>query len=87
MNKTWGIIVDTYFNTLITDDYIESDKINEQLYSLIEGNIYQAIGKREAESFEECVSYILHDPDFKNKTAGFKKMYVENQRDYYKTLI
>lgn len=87
MNKTWEIIVDTYFNTLIADDYIESDKINEQLYNLIEGNIYQEIGKREAEFFQECVSYILHDPNFKIKTAEGKKRYVENQRDYYKTLI
>ena len=59
MNKTWNIIVDTYFNTLIADDYIESDKINEQLYNLIEGNIYQEIGKREAEFFQRSAHSLI----------------------------
>ena len=66
---------------------IDVNSIKNGMTLLIEGNIYQEIGKKEAEFFGECVSYILHDPDFKNRTAGFKKMYVENQRDYYKTLI
>ena len=86
MNKTWSKLLDLYFDTLIEHDFIDDDQINHELGRLIEGRIYQEIGKREAESFIDMLIYTRSD-DFKARTEKFKIMYINNQKDYYKTLI
>lgn len=87
MNKTWEQIVDIYFNTLIERDFIDDDKINNDLGNLIECRIYLEIGKKAAKDFTDAIIYILRDYNFKVKSEKSKIMYVQNQRDYFKTLI
>lgn len=87
MTKTWEQIIDIYFNTLVEHDFIDDDKINSDLGNLIECRIYLEIGKKAAKDFTDTITYILRNDDFKAKTEKSKIMYVQNQKDYFKTLI